>query len=130
MWQNCSNKVGRGEFEGPESASQAIPEPATNAISFAVGKKYKDWTVENWSVVIWSDESNIEIFGTSGAQFVHRKPGEAFRANCITPTVKHGRGSFMIWGCMSANGIGEMFVCDGRMNSERYIPMLEEVLEA
>lgn len=24
-------------------------------------KKYKDWTVEDWSKVIWSDESNIEV---------------------------------------------------------------------
>ncbi|GJQ81619.1 hypothetical protein Trydic_g9991 [Trypoxylus dichotomus] len=27
-------------------------------------RKYKDWTVEDWSKLIWSDESNIEMFGT------------------------------------------------------------------
>ena len=34
----------------------------------------------------------------------------------------------MIWGCMAADGVGEMFVCEGRMNSEKYINVLETVL--
>ena len=28
-------------------------------------------------------------------------------------TVKHGGGSVMIWGCMSAKGVGEMTFIDG-----------------
>lgn len=35
----------------------------------------------------------------------------------------------MIWGCMATSGVGEMFICEGRMNAERYITMLNEVLE-
>lgn len=35
----------------------------------------------------------------------------------------------MVWGCMTATGVGELFLCEGRMNSHRYIEMLEEVLE-
>lgn len=35
----------------------------------------------------------------------------------------------MIWGAMSAAGVGEAFVCNGTMNSRRYLDMLEEVLE-
>lgn len=66
---------------------------------------------------------------TPGAQFVRRRPGEAFEPDCIVPTVKYGGGSVMIWGCMTANGVGEVYVCEGRMNSSRYIDMLEEVLE-
>ena len=34
----------------------------------------------------------------------------------------------MIWGCMAADGVGEMFVCEGRMNSQKYINVLETVL--
>ncbi|GJQ66536.1 hypothetical protein Trydic_g4521 [Trypoxylus dichotomus] len=86
--------------------------------------------MEDWSKAIRSDESNIEMFGTPGAQFVRCRAGEAFRANYITPTAKHGGGSVIIWVCMSANGAGEVFVDDGRVNSERYISMLEVVLEA
>ncbi|GJQ79095.1 hypothetical protein Trydic_g5351 [Trypoxylus dichotomus] len=37
-----------------------------------------------------------KMFGTPGAQLVRRRPEEAFRADFITPTVKHGGGSIMI----------------------------------
>lgn len=46
------------------------------------------------------------------------------------PTVKHGGGSIMIWGCMSANGVGEMFICEGRMNSAHYIKILKDALQS
>lgn len=35
----------------------------------------------------------------------------------------------MVWGCMTASGVGELKVCEGRMNTARYIETLEEVLE-
>lgn len=60
---------------------------------------------------------------------MRRRPGEAYLPECIIPTVKHGGGTIMIWGCMTAQGVGEVCVCEGRMNSTRYIQMLEEVLE-
>lgn len=34
----------------------------------------------------------------------------------------------MIWGCMAADGVGKMFVCEGRMNSEKYINVLDTTL--
>jgi DDE superfamily endonuclease len=56
---------------------------------------------------------------------VRRRSGEAFLPNCIVPTVKYGGGSVMIWGCMAAEGPGEMFLCEGRLNSKKYIEVLE-----
>lgn len=31
----------------------------------------------------------------------------------------------MIWSGMAANGVGEMVLCEGRMNSEKYTNILE-----
>lgn len=61
---------------------------------------------------------------------MRRRSGEAYNSECIIPTVKFGGGSIMIWGSMATTGVGEVFICEGRMNSERYIDMLEETLEA
>lgn len=36
----------------------------------------------------------------------------------------------MVWGCMAAAGVGQMFVCEGRMNSAKYIDVLESVLRS
>lgn len=72
----------------------------------------------------------MQLSSQPGAKFVRRRPGEAFHPDCIVPTVKHGGGSIMVWGCMSAAGTGDVYLCEGRMNSIKYSAMLDEVLES
>lgn len=57
-------------------------------------KKHSDFSQEQWSKVLWSDESKFCIFGNNHVQSVWRKPGERFKANCVVKTVKHGGGNF------------------------------------
>ncbi len=44
----------------------------------------------------------------------------------MVPTVKHGGGSVLMWGCMSAAGVGELHFIDGIMNSQMYCSLLKE----
>ncbi len=44
----------------------------------------------------------------------------------MMPTVKHGGGSVLMWGCMSAAGVGELHFIDGIMNSQMYCSILKE----
>ncbi len=55
--------------------------------------------------VLWSDETKINLFGSDGVKRVWRQPGEEYKDKCVLPTVKHGGGSVMVWGCMSAAGM-------------------------
>ena len=41
------------------------------------------------------------------------------------PTVKHGGGNVMVWGCMSAAGVGELHFMEGNMNSNMYCEILQ-----
>ncbi len=66
--------------------------------------KYMDY----WNHVLWSDETKINLFGSDGVKRVWRQPGEEYKDKCVLPTVKHGGGSVMVWGCMSAAGTGEL----------------------
>ncbi len=45
---------------------------------------------------------------------------------CMVPTVKHGGGSVLMWGCMSAAGVRELHFIDGIMNSQMYCSILKE----
>jgi hypothetical protein len=38
--------------------------------------KYKDWTVEDWTRVIWSDKTKINDIGSNGWIDVWKKRGE------------------------------------------------------
>ncbi|KAK3514690.1 hypothetical protein QTP70_027774 [Hemibagrus guttatus] len=44
----------------------------------------------------------------------------------ITPTVKYGGGSVMVWGCSAASGPGRLAVINGTMNSAVYQNILKE----
>ncbi len=46
----------------------------------------------------------------------------------VLPTVKHGGGSVMVWGCMSAAGTGELQFIEGTMNANMYCDMLKQIM--
>ncbi len=45
---------------------------------------------------------------------------------CVLPTVKHGGGSVMVWGCMSAARTGELQFIEGTMNANMYCDILKQ----
>ncbi len=71
---------------------------------FAEDKQTKD--MDYWNHVLWFDKTKINVFGSDGGKLVWRQPSEEYKDKCVLPTVKHGGGSVMVWGCMSAAGTG------------------------
>jgi hypothetical protein len=63
--------------------------------------------------ILWSDEPKIELFGLNAKRHVWKKPGNI-------PTVKHGGGSIMLWGCFSAAGTGRIVSIEAKMNGGKY----------
>ncbi len=78
--------------------------------------------------MIWSDETKIELFGLNGKRHVWRKPGTIHHLANIMPTVKHGGGSIMLWGCFSVPGTGKLVRIEGKMNAAMYRDNLDENL--
>lgn len=95
---------------------------------FQWAKDHAGWTVEQWKSVLWSDESKFNIFGTDGISYIRRKTGERLKRKNLLPTVKHGGGNIMVWGCMSWKGLGNLHVIDGIMTKEVYLDILERNL--
>ncbi len=85
---------------------------------FAEDKQTKD--MDYWNHVMWSDETNINLFGSDGVKHLWRQPGEEYKDKCVLPTVKHVGGSVMVWGCMSAAGTEELQFIEGTMNANMY----------
>ncbi len=81
------------------------------------------WTVSKWNSVLWSDESKFDILVGNHGYHVLRAKEE--RDLCYRCSVQKP-ASLMVWGCISANGIGSLHVLEGTMNAERYIKILEQ----
>ncbi len=91
---------------------------------FAEDKQTKD--MDYWNHVLWSDETKINFFGSDGVKRVWRQPGGEYKDNCVLPTVKHGGGSVMVWGCMIDAGTGELQLIEGIMNANMYCDILKQ----
>uniref|UniRef100_A0A9J7ZI22 Tc1-like transposase DDE domain-containing protein n=1 Tax=Cyprinus carpio carpio TaxID=630221 RepID=A0A9J7ZI22_CYPCA len=85
------------------------------------------WTVAQWSKVLFSDESKFCMsFGNQGAR-VWRKTGEKEMPKCLKSSVKYPQ-SVMVWGAMSAAGVGPLFFIKGRVNAASYQEILEHFM--
>jgi len=68
------------------------------AARLAFAKMHKDWSVEDWKRVLWTDESTFEIGRNSRQIRVRREPHEKYHPDCLAPTFRNERSSLMVWG--------------------------------
>jgi len=87
----------------------------------------KDWTIEDWARVIWSDETKINRLCSDGVQYSWIPSGSKSE-RAVQPTVKFGGGSLMVWGCMTWLGTGALAKIAGRMDAQQYVSILERCL--
>jgi transposase len=83
--------------------------PKNSKARLAFAKAHQSWTVTDWRKVIFSDETKINRLGSDGCRWAWICEGKLLQDHHVRQTVKHGGGSIMIWGCITANGPG--FMC-------------------
>ena len=62
--------------------------------------RYKDWKLEDWKAVIWSDETSVILGHRRGGHRVWRTTKEAYNPH-VKRTRWKGYSEFMFWGCFS-----------------------------
>uniref|UniRef100_A0A8R1DZK8 DDE_3 domain-containing protein n=1 Tax=Caenorhabditis japonica TaxID=281687 RepID=A0A8R1DZK8_CAEJA len=71
-------------------------------------KQHLSWGPREWANQTWSGESKFNLFGTDGIQWIRRPIGSRYAPQYQCPTVKHGGGSVMVWGCFSDTSMGPL----------------------
>ena len=73
-----------------------------------------------WQKVLLSNKTKTDLFGLNIKCYVWHIPNTAHRPKNTTPTVKHGGGSLMLWGCFSSAETGALVRMEGKMNGAKW----------
>ncbi len=125
----CKNTIKKTLYKMGYNSHTALRKPLVSEhnrkIRLNWAREKRSWTIDNWKNVVWSDESRFTLYQNDEKIRVWHLQEEKYKVSCLVPTVKHGGGGIMMWGCFSWHGLGPLVRIDGRINSERYI---EEIL--
>ena len=89
-------------------------------------RAHRNWTVSDWERVIFSDETKLLCVNPNGRAWCWRPAGDhSLSDRVVKPSRKFGGGALMMWGCMSARGVGNACRIFTIMNSSVYIEVLE-----
>jgi transposase len=95
----------------------------------AFAKKHQHWTAQDWTKVMFSDESTFQQF-TVRHSHVRRPRGTRYDEKYTISTMKHPP-SQMIWGGITSKGTAGLHFLPPKvtMNGERYKNMLRDGLK-
>ena len=101
---------------GRYAAKKPLPKDTNNKKRLAWAKKHRQWKLDQWKSVLWSDESTFESFGSNRRVFLRDRVGERMISVCVVPTVKHGGRGVMLWECFAGVTVSDLFKIQGTLH--------------
>jgi len=83
--------------------------PEMKAARYQFALEHKDWTLEDWKKVIWTDETSVLLNYWKGSFRIWRKKEEKYFKTCTRRRFK-GASQFMFWGAFSYDKKGPCYV--------------------
>ncbi|KAJ6781189.1 hypothetical protein PWT90_05966 [Aphanocladium album] len=88
----------------------------------AFAQEHKDWSIDQWSQILWTDETWV-AGGTHRQVLVTRRAGEEYDPTCVVDRLQRKRG-WMFWGSFSGAQKGPGLFWEkawGSINSQSYL---------
>ncbi|KAK3511579.1 hypothetical protein QTP70_010692 [Hemibagrus guttatus] len=123
-----SNTLRRQGLKSCSARRVPLLKPVHVRARLKFAREHLDDPEEDCENVIWSDETKIELFGKNSTCRVWRRKNAELHPKNTIPTVKHGGGNIMLWGCFSAKGPGRLIRVKERMNGAMYHEILSKNL--
>jgi transposase len=91
-------------------------------------KAHREWTVEQWKQVIFSDETVIVGRPSDSHKLKWTKLTHGLNPILLVPTVQGGGPTIMVWGCISQYGFHDLIRLDGTVDGAGYVTVLNDYL--
>ena len=93
-------------------------------------KAYKDFTLERWRQVLWTDESTFHVSDTRGRRVWNFPGADPFRPEALATSVKFP-AYLMVWGGFGYGGLTPLVFLppNSTVNRDSYYTLLNEHLE-
>src|SRR5579859_1573388 len=92
----------------------------------AWARAHRNWTVDDWKRVIWSDETAVQkdSNGTGYWVFRHQNKREKYAPQNVRMKTKNGNLSQLIWACFVGNTLGPIVFISDSINQDVYLELL------
>lgn len=116
------NRIRAGGFKARRPAHKPLLSLKNRQARLLWAKRHKDWDIDKWKKIIWSDETKIQLFhgGGSGNILVYRRPLTRLQPCNVVTTIKHGGGNILLWGAFTWDGVLLLKRIEETMNSEKF----------
>ena len=89
-------------------------------------KLHEKYTIDDWSKVLFSDESKFKLFEGDKQGRIRRRSNEN-PLIVVNEKVKFPT-TILVWGCFSSNGTGYFKIIEKTLKTEQYIEILDQKL--
>ncbi|GBM17655.1 hypothetical protein AVEN_202820-1 [Araneus ventricosus] len=86
--------------------------------------EHRDWTMDEWKRVAWSDESLFLIHHVDSDVKVSRLPGEQLLPSCTAGHTQAGGGGIMLWGTFSWAALCSVVVVEQTLKAANYLNII------
>lgn len=83
---------------------------------------------QQWSKIIFTDESRFLLRPVDGRTRVWRMSGERYHQQCTVEETMHGGGSVHVWGAISRTGRSQLLILRTNVDGQSYKRVLEDHL--
>jgi len=83
-------------------------------------EKHKDWTVDQWRKVIWSDEASVARGSGKAREWVFGTPEQKWDRDKITE-IRNGKAfRIMVWGAFWGSGMSDLYLLERYWESKKH----------